>query len=72
MPLVAIRILHKMDDFGCKTADKYYIIVYSVVVEENQLKDGNMNKAMGLFDDMKRKGIEPNVFAYSLSRMNVL
>ncbi|KAH8511815.1 hypothetical protein H0E87_009115 [Populus deltoides] len=36
MPLYAIRIFHKMNDFRCKPTDKSYIIVFAILVEENQ------------------------------------
>lgn len=36
MPLYAIRIFHKINDFRCKPTDKSYIIVFAILVEENQ------------------------------------
>ncbi|KAJ6769892.1 EMP16 [Salix purpurea] len=38
LPLDAIRVFHKMNDFGCKPTDKSYISVFAILVEENQLK----------------------------------
>ncbi|KAJ6377223.1 hypothetical protein OIU76_026233 [Salix suchowensis] len=68
LPLDAIRVFHKMNDFGCKPTDKSYISVFAILVEENQLKlnntvvqglctNGNLNRAFQLYLGMRTRGI---------------
>ncbi|KAJ6724964.1 PENTATRICOPEPTIDE REPEAT-CONTAINING PROTEIN 1 MITOCHONDRIAL [Salix viminalis] len=58
LPLDAIRVFHKMNDFGCKPTDKSYISVFAILVEENQLK-----VAMSFYK-MKLQGLKPDAGLY--------
>uniref|UniRef100_A0A6N2KYS6 Pentacotripeptide-repeat region of PRORP domain-containing protein n=1 Tax=Salix viminalis TaxID=40686 RepID=A0A6N2KYS6_SALVM len=67
-----------MDDFGGKSADKYYIIVYSVLDEENQYKvamsfystlinglcKGEFAGAVETLHRMKLQGLKPYAGLY--------
>ncbi|KAB5534042.1 hypothetical protein DKX38_017128 [Salix brachista] len=61
LPLDAIRVFHKMNDFGCKPTDKTYISVFAILVEENQLK-----VAMSFYKYMKEMGVRPSVVSLNV------
>ncbi|KAJ6728543.1 EMP16 [Salix koriyanagi] len=61
LPLDAIRVFHKMNDFGCKPTDKSYISVFAILVEENQLK-----VAMSFYKYMREMGVRPSVVSLNV------
>ncbi|KAH8493770.1 hypothetical protein H0E87_020504 [Populus deltoides] len=61
MPLDAIRVFHKMNDFGCKPTDKSYISVFAILVEENQLK-----VAMSFYKYMREMGVRQSVVSLNV------
>nr|TKR99183.1 hypothetical protein D5086_0000195720 [Populus alba] len=61
LPLDAIRVFHKMNDFGCKPTDKSYISVFAILVEENQLK-----VAMSFYKYMREMGVRQSVVSLNV------
>ncbi|XP_057949935.1 pentatricopeptide repeat-containing protein At5g46100 [Malania oleifera] len=55
-PLDAIRVFHKMKEFQCEPTQKSYITLFSVLVDENQLK-----MAIRFYRYMREMGIPTSV-----------
>ncbi|WCJ27095.1 Pentatricopeptide repeat (PPR) superfamily protein [Euphorbia peplus] len=60
-PLDAVRVFHRMDEFGCVPTERSYITVFAILVEENQLK-----VAMRFYKYMKEMGILPSVVSLNI------
>ncbi|XP_021900071.1 pentatricopeptide repeat-containing protein At5g46100, partial [Carica papaya] len=60
-PLDAVRVFHKMIDSGLDPTQKSYITVFSILVEENQLK-----LALRFYKYMRQMGIPPSVVSLNV------
>ncbi|KAL6991113.1 hypothetical protein U1Q18_009232 [Sarracenia purpurea var. burkii] len=55
-PLEAIRVFQRMKEYECEPTQKSYITLFSILVDENQLK-----LALRFYKYMREKGIPPSV-----------
>ncbi|XP_059670564.1 pentatricopeptide repeat-containing protein At5g46100 [Cornus florida] len=60
-PLDAIRIFRKMKEYECPPTVKSYITIFSILVDENQLKI-----ALWFYRYMREKGITPTVVSLNV------
>ncbi|CAO2842889.1 unnamed protein product [Amaranthus hypochondriacus] len=60
-PLEAVQIFKIAKDYGCEPTEKFYITIFSILVDENHLK-----LAMRFYHYMKKMGILPNVVSLNI------
>lgn len=60
-PLEVIRVFEMMKKYDCEPTEKTYVMVFSILVDENHLKT-----AFGFYRYMKKMGIRPSIASLNI------